>query len=288
MARIAIIGGGSIGEALLSGLLRAGRQVKDLVVAERVAERAGGVLDLPGHALVALAAQADRPVDRCAFAHLLLPLGADLGQVIDPDVGGPAAVRTVHDEDLLIGQRHAGVRRRDARVVPLRDLCEKDIGDNVGYDAQFGAAWQVVGGHHGAEHGRNVQELGRRLLQLLVGHRTVGGAEVHRAGGDLLDPAAAADRLVVEPHLGIDLRVFVEPLGVDRVRKRRPRAVDQRLRPGRRGERARHEQRQRRDPRRLHRSPPLVQSGLMVAGRCFVAVMDALRLCYAALGSRNR
>lgn len=40
MARIAIIGGGSIGEALLSGLLRAGRQVKDLVVAERVPQRA--------------------------------------------------------------------------------------------------------------------------------------------------------------------------------------------------------------------------------------------------------
>lgn len=35
MARIAIIGGGSIGEALLAGLLRAGRQVKDLVVAEK-------------------------------------------------------------------------------------------------------------------------------------------------------------------------------------------------------------------------------------------------------------
>ncbi len=40
MARIAIVGGGSIGEALLSGLLRAGRRVKDLVVAERVPERA--------------------------------------------------------------------------------------------------------------------------------------------------------------------------------------------------------------------------------------------------------
>lgn len=40
MARIAIIGGGSIGEALLSGLLRAGRQLKDLVVAERMPERA--------------------------------------------------------------------------------------------------------------------------------------------------------------------------------------------------------------------------------------------------------
>jgi pyrroline-5-carboxylate reductase len=40
MARIAIIGGGSIGEALLSGMLRAGRQVKDLVVAEKSPDRA--------------------------------------------------------------------------------------------------------------------------------------------------------------------------------------------------------------------------------------------------------
>lgn len=40
MARIAIIGGGSMGEALLAGLLRAGRHVKDLVVAEKAPERA--------------------------------------------------------------------------------------------------------------------------------------------------------------------------------------------------------------------------------------------------------
>ena len=45
MARIAIIGGGSMGEALLSGLLRAGRQVKDLVVAERMPERARYLAD---------------------------------------------------------------------------------------------------------------------------------------------------------------------------------------------------------------------------------------------------
>jgi pyrroline-5-carboxylate reductase len=45
MARIAIIGGGSIGEALLSGLLRAGRQVKDLVVAERMPDRANYLAD---------------------------------------------------------------------------------------------------------------------------------------------------------------------------------------------------------------------------------------------------
>ncbi len=45
MARIAIIGGGSIGEALLSGLLRAGRQVKDLVLVERMPERAKYLAD---------------------------------------------------------------------------------------------------------------------------------------------------------------------------------------------------------------------------------------------------
>jgi len=38
--RIAIIGGGSIGEELLSGLLRAGRETKDMVVAEKNPTRA--------------------------------------------------------------------------------------------------------------------------------------------------------------------------------------------------------------------------------------------------------
>ncbi|VEG51585.1 pyrroline-5-carboxylate reductase [Mycolicibacterium aurum] len=45
MARIAIIGGGSIGEALLAGLLRAGRQVKDLVIAEKNTGRAKYLAD---------------------------------------------------------------------------------------------------------------------------------------------------------------------------------------------------------------------------------------------------
>jgi pyrroline-5-carboxylate reductase len=40
MSRIAIVGGGNIGEALLAGLLRSGRQVKDMAVAERVPSRA--------------------------------------------------------------------------------------------------------------------------------------------------------------------------------------------------------------------------------------------------------
>lgn len=45
MARIAIIGGGNMGEALLAGLLAAGRPVKDLVVAERYGDRARQLSD---------------------------------------------------------------------------------------------------------------------------------------------------------------------------------------------------------------------------------------------------
>lgn len=45
MARIAIVGVGNMGEALLSGLLRSGRQVKDLVVVEHVPDRVSYLTD---------------------------------------------------------------------------------------------------------------------------------------------------------------------------------------------------------------------------------------------------
>jgi pyrroline-5-carboxylate reductase len=45
VARIAIIGGGSIGEALLSGLLRSGRQTRDMVIAEKHPDRAKYLAD---------------------------------------------------------------------------------------------------------------------------------------------------------------------------------------------------------------------------------------------------
>lgn len=48
MSRIAIIGGGSMGEALLSGLLRSGHQVKDLVVAERAPQRGAYIAETYG------------------------------------------------------------------------------------------------------------------------------------------------------------------------------------------------------------------------------------------------
>ena len=49
--------------------------------------------------------------------------------------------------------------------------------------------------------------------------RHVGGAEGHGLGGDLLDAAAGADRLIVQAVAGF-LFVGIRPLGVDRIRER--------------------------------------------------------------------
>ncbi len=59
MARISIIGGGSMGEALLAGLLRAGSQVKDLVVAERLPDRARYLADTYGVRVTSVADAAE-------------------------------------------------------------------------------------------------------------------------------------------------------------------------------------------------------------------------------------
>ena len=77
MARIAIIGGGNMGEALLAGLLRAGRQVKDLVVSEKSAERATYLSQTYS---VQVAAVADA-VENAAFV-ILAVKPADIESVI--------------------------------------------------------------------------------------------------------------------------------------------------------------------------------------------------------------
>jgi pyrroline-5-carboxylate reductase len=59
MARISIIGGGSMGEALLAGLLRAGSHVRDLVVAERLPDRASYLADTYGVRVTSVADAAE-------------------------------------------------------------------------------------------------------------------------------------------------------------------------------------------------------------------------------------
>ena len=77
MARIAIIGGGNMGEALLAGLLRAGRQVKDLVLAEKSPERAQYLANTYSVQVTSLA----NAVANAAFA-ILAVKPADIESVI--------------------------------------------------------------------------------------------------------------------------------------------------------------------------------------------------------------
>src|SRR3989442_1413376 len=209
---------------------RRGEVVLDGVGQLDVAEGAGRVLDLAGHALVPLAAEPHGPVHGGSAADLLVPLLADLREVIDPDVRGAAAIGPVHHQDRLVRQRDARVHRGDLRVVPLRDPAQEDVGQDVRCEAELRVAWQVVRRHDGAEDRRDMQEVAGRPSELVVGHRAVGRAEVHGACGDLPDPAAATDGLIVEAGTLIDLRVLVEPLRVDRIREGRAGAVHQHLR----------------------------------------------------------
>ncbi|CRZ16312.1 pyrroline-5-carboxylate reductase [Mycolicibacterium neworleansense] len=90
MSRIAIIGGGSMGEALLSGLLRAGRQVKDMVVAEKFADRAKYLAEKYSVQVTSVAAAAEN-----ATYVVIAVKPADVEKVIDEIAD--AAVRADSD-----------------------------------------------------------------------------------------------------------------------------------------------------------------------------------------------
>src|SRR3970282_1835226 len=91
-----------------------------------VTDRTLDLLDVGGHAFVALAAHAGRPAHRGAFTDLGLPLRADLGQVVDPVEGRAGTVGAVHDVDLAVGQGDAGIECDDRRVVPAGNVAQVD------------------------------------------------------------------------------------------------------------------------------------------------------------------
>ena len=65
-------------------------------------------------------------------------------------------------------------------------------------------------------------------VDLILLQRGVGGSEVHRLRGELLDPPAGSDRLVVDLGPGLHALEVLEPLLVDGVGERRsgPREGD--------------------------------------------------------------
>ncbi|MBX7454647.1 pyrroline-5-carboxylate reductase [Mycolicibacterium sp. 3033] len=97
MARIAIIGGGSIGEALLAGLLRAGRQTKDLVVAEKTPSR-GTYLAEKYSVRIASVAEA---VDSATYV-IVAVKPSDVGSVIGEIADTAARAESSADEQIFV------------------------------------------------------------------------------------------------------------------------------------------------------------------------------------------
>src|SRR5690349_23839537 len=65
-----------------------------------------------------------------------------------------------------------------------------------------------------------MNDLGFGFAQLLVRHRAVAGAKIDGASADLSDSTTAADGLVVDRDIGVQLVIIAEPLRIHWIRKR--------------------------------------------------------------------
>ncbi|MCV7109626.1 pyrroline-5-carboxylate reductase [Mycolicibacterium setense] len=97
MSRIAIIGGGSMGEALLSGLLRAGRHVKDMVVAEKFPDRAKHLAEKYSVQVASVAAAAEN----ATYVVIAVKPG-DVEKVIDEIADAAARADTDTAEQVFV------------------------------------------------------------------------------------------------------------------------------------------------------------------------------------------
>src|SRR3954451_13095663 len=163
-----------------------------------VADRAVGLLDRGGDAVVALGAGARRPLDVLVDPRPALPLRRVVGQELREALRGARGVGSVHDGDLGRRQLDVRVLGLDRRVVPALDLAQVDVAQRLAVELQAALdAAQVVGRRDRAERERDLD--GRALLDgglVLVGQRRVRAGEVHGAGGELRYAGAGTDALV--------------------------------------------------------------------------------------------
>src|SRR5437763_967515 len=77
-----------------------------------------------------------------------------------------------------------------------------------------------------------MQNLDFHLGELFIAHRPIASSEIYRPCQNLTDSAAATDGLVVDLHVGMQLVIFAEPLGIDWIRKRSARPIQSGLPEG--------------------------------------------------------
>ena len=174
--------------------------------------------DVVGDALVTLGADAGRPLQRGVDANFRFPVRADLGQVVGEVIGGARSVRAMHDRDRLARQLGIGIELFDRGVVPGLDVAEEDLGERRTVEDQFAGLYAVeIDDRHDAAHDhRKLREAG--FVELLARQRRVARAEGNGLGLDLLDAAARADRLIVQPVAG-DFLIGVRPFCINWIGK---------------------------------------------------------------------
>src|SRR5947209_14912089 len=108
----------------------------------------------------------------------------------------------MYNNNVICRKIHAAIGAGNSWVVPLSDMAHKNSRQRLGSEVQFSAnARNVVRQHISAKYGGKMQDLETVLvfktLQLLVIHWAIGRAEINGAFGDLLDPAAGSNGLVI-------------------------------------------------------------------------------------------
>src|ERR1700722_2016805 len=188
-----------------------------------VADRPFGLAHVVGDTLVAFGADTVRPFPRSRRADLRFPIRTDLAEIGGEVECRARAVRAMDHSDGLCGQVNAGIEFLDRGIVPGLHRAEKDGGDGRTVEDEF-AGLESFDIHYRDDSTHHHRELHQtELIEFGSLKRSIGGAESNGLGLDLFDSAPGTDGLIIEPHAGV-LFVHVGPLGIDRVRKRRPGA----------------------------------------------------------------
>ena len=121
----------------------------------------------------------------------------------------------------MLGRANFGIQALDLRIVPLSDIAQVNARHRGAIQAQLAALTPLMfttGTTPPMIIGKLQQARSLQILRL-QGH--VRGAEGHRLGLDLLDPAARPDGLIVEANPG-ELLIGIRPFGIDRIGKVAP------------------------------------------------------------------
>src|ERR1035438_397842 len=117
----------------------------------------------------------------------------------------------MNNDNFQVGQFDARIVFGDAAVVPVDDFSQEDVSQNVGAEIEVADSGDVEDRHYRAKHDRNVNQLYLGSRQLLIGHRSVGGAKINKACSHLFDSTAGADGLVVNLDAWVRRVVLAEP-----------------------------------------------------------------------------